>query len=149
MMVLPRQVLLFGVRPGRLRYWSSTRAASRSQRPALRQGAATAVRSLQAAGMPVRQVNPFKLPQSANGVLAKNHPPDAGVENLSVRRQLSAQSSGRFGASLTEAARSTLRCLYRNDRIWHGIVGRLGHGTPTGPPIPMSRKPDREQDYIL
>jgi WD40 repeat protein len=45
------------------------------------------------------------------------------VENLTIRRQLSAQSSGRrvrlfLGASLTEAARSTLRGLYRNNRIW-------------------------------
>jgi len=38
-----------------------------------------AVRSLQAAGMPVRQVNPFKLRQfaKASGVLAKNDPLDA------------------------------------------------------------------------
>src|ERR1043166_5723952 len=41
-----------------------------------------AVRSLQAAGMPVRQVNPFKLRQFArgSGVLAKNDPLDDTID---------------------------------------------------------------------
>src|SRR5499427_7284644 len=81
-----------------------------------------AVRSLQAAGMPVRQVNPFKLRQfaKASGVLAKNDPLDARmiasfvgimptrpaqrttpaaeqlVEMLAVRRQLSAEKASRL-----------------------------------------------------
>src|SRR5215510_13662418 len=51
-----------------------------------------AVRSLQAAGMPVRQVNPFKLRQfaKAGGVLAKNDPLDA---NRLVRRHHANTSS--------------------------------------------------------
>src|SRR5499433_3815049 len=84
-----------------------------------------AVRSLQAAGMPVRQVNPFKLRQfaKASGVLAKNDPLDARmiasfvgimptrpaqrttpaaeqlVEMLAVRRQLSAEKTAAENAS--------------------------------------------------
>src|SRR6266436_5276282 len=84
-----------------------------------------AVRSLQAAGMPVRQVNPFKLRQfaKASGVLAKNDPLDARmiasfvgimptrpaqrttpaaeqlVEMLAVRRQLSAEKIAAENAS--------------------------------------------------
>jgi transposase len=84
-----------------------------------------AVRSLQAAGMPVRQVNPFKLRQfaKASGVLAKNDPLDARmiasfvgimptrpaqratpaaeqlVEMLVVRRQLSAEKIAAENAS--------------------------------------------------
>jgi transposase len=84
-----------------------------------------AVRSLQAAGMPVRQVNPFKLRQfsKASGVLAKNDPLDARmiasfvgimptrpaqrttpaveqlVEMLAVRRQLSAEKVAAENAS--------------------------------------------------
>src|SRR6201987_1717835 len=77
-----------------------------------------AVRSLQAAGMPVRQVNPFKLRQfaKASGVLAKNDPLDARmiasfvgimptrpaqriVEMLPVRRQLSAEKTAAENAS--------------------------------------------------
>ena len=84
-----------------------------------------AVRSLQAAGMAVRQVNPFKLRQfaKASGVLAKNDPLDARmiasfvgimptrpaqrttpaaeqlVEMLAVRRQLSAEKTAAENAS--------------------------------------------------
>ena len=84
-----------------------------------------AVRSLQAAGMPVRQVTPFKLRQfaKASGVLAKNDPLDARmiasfvgimptrpaqrttpaveqlVEMLAVRRQLSAEKTAAENAS--------------------------------------------------
>jgi transposase len=84
-----------------------------------------AVRSLQAAGMPVRQVNPFKLRQfaKASGVLAKNDPLDARMiasfvaiiptrpaqpfaraierlaEMLAVRRQLSSEKVAAENAS--------------------------------------------------
>src|SRR4249919_3694138 len=83
------------------------------------------MRSLLAAGMPVRQVNPFKLRQfaKASGVLAKNDPLDARmiasfvgimptrpaqrttpaaeqlVEVLAVRRQLSAEKTAAENAS--------------------------------------------------
>src|SRR4029079_7330474 len=83
------------------------------------------MRALQAAGMPVRQVNPFKLRQfaKASGVLAKSDPLDARmiasfvgimptrpaqratpaaeqlVEMLAVRRQLSAEKTAAENAS--------------------------------------------------
>jgi transposase len=54
-----------------------------------------AVRSLQAAGMPVRQVNPFKLRQfaRASGVLAKNDPLD---DTIDMRESEFSEATGAY-----------------------------------------------------
>jgi transposase len=69
-----------------------------------------AVRSLQAAGMPVRQVNPFKLRQfaKASGVLAKNDPLDARMIASFVGIMPDASSAADDAGS--GAARRDARC---------------------------------------
>src|SRR5215472_9740712 len=123
-----RRVLLFGAeRPSRLGDIEQLRGFSITAIGIEASGGYErgAVRSLQAAGMPVRQVNPFKLRQfaKASGVLAKNDPLDARmiasfvgimptrpaqpttpaaeqlVEMLAVRRQLSAEKTAAENAS--------------------------------------------------
>ena len=108
--------------------WSSSCAASRSAAIGIEASGGYergVMRALLAAGMPVRQVNPFKLRQfaRASGVLAKNDPLDARMiasfvaimptrpaqrqapaaerlaEMLAVRRQLSAEKVAAENAS--------------------------------------------------
>ena len=101
------------------------------------------IRALLAAGMPVRQVNPFKLRQfaKASGVLAKNDPLDARmiasfvgimpthrtqshppaltrlVEMLALRRQLSEQKVATENASST-AGRSDVAAALSPSHHW-------------------------------
>ncbi len=102
-----------------------------------------AMRALLAAGMPARQVNPFKLRQfaRASGVLAKNDPLDTRMiasfvaimptqpaqlrapaierltEMLAVRRQLSVEKVAAENASINRSISSCTSFLTRG--IWH------------------------------
>jgi hypothetical protein len=110
-----RRVLLFGAeRPSRLGdYWSSSCAASRSQRSASRLAAAASVvpcaRCKQPA-CPCAKVNPFKLRQfaKASGVLAKNDPLDARMIASFVGIMPDASSAADDAGS--GAARRDARC---------------------------------------